>query len=90
MREAEECFVQPSQREQRTSVSMFLSYLSQLVFLENTGYCSPQQCCAISFKNKIFNRATYRFTSTKTRTSGATFCAADDQSSETRLLTLKT
>jgi hypothetical protein len=71
-------------------VSMFLSYLSQLVFLENTGYCSPQQCCAISFKNKIFNRATYRFTSTKTRTSGAIYCVADSQSSKTRFLTFKT
>jgi hypothetical protein len=59
MREAEECFVQPSQREQRTSVSMFSSHLAKLVFLENTGYCSPKQCCQISFKNQIFNRATY-------------------------------
>jgi hypothetical protein len=90
MREAEECFVQPSQREQRTSVSMFSSHLAKLVFLENTGYCSSQQCCAISFKNQIFNRATYLFTTRKTRTSGAIYCVADSQSSKTRFLTFKT
>jgi hypothetical protein len=42
-----------------SSMSMFFKFLAQLVFLENTGYCSPKQCCEISFKNKIFNRATY-------------------------------
>ncbi len=71
-------------------MSMFFSYLAQLVFLENTGYCYPQQDCAISFENQIFNRATFLFISTKTRTSGAIYGATDGQSSETRLLAFKT